>query len=179
MELDKGILGNNQPPYLDIYKSYVDRLHQFRREQQAIVLLLSGLFALVVKTLFEMENKNDSTAQSLYQIVAIASLILSSLFLNQGYRVTLFARLLKNLEKLLYLPPEVHFYIRHSRLRKVSFLFSLSLPFVLFGGVNLVFVTLTNIPLKYYVMGMGAHIGVFIIAYWQILALLSREDRKQ
>ena len=61
---------------ISLYNSYVNRIHDFRREQYIIILILAGFFTLVAKVTIDLkqEGKLDEMAVNIYILVTFVNL---------------------------------------------------------------------------------------------------------
>ena len=162
--------------YLEVYRSYVDRLHSFRQQQHTIIVILTGLFTLTAKALIDLNDAKGQIENGLYVAVTVASAFLCVLFLNHAYIVLLFARLLRNIERRLDLPLDIQFYSRHGLGRGISYFTSLFLPFSLYICINTFFVFVSDIPPWYYWIGIGVHVALFGFSYWILLKVRKQQD---
>ena len=158
----------------EIYQSYVGRIHDFRREQHMIIIILVGLFTLAIKALLDLAQDSNlrDIAGPLYGIVTVASIMLTILFMNHAYIVLLFSGLLKRLEKQMAIPSELRFYGQFRIGRMASYLLSLFLPFALYFGVTIFFSSVSSIPRRYYWLGCVTH--VFVCGFGYLFLYLIR-----
>lgn len=158
-----------------VYNSYVSRIHDFRREQYTVTIILTGLYVLVIKTLIDlkMDETLDEIGVEIYWLITVASLVLIFIYLSHSYNVLVFSRLLSTIEGSLKLTKDVCFYSEHSWGRRISYILSQSLPFALYISLILFLKGFAEIPSIWY--GIGLHLVILIL--FIILFLITRKSK--
>lgn len=148
-----------------IYVSYVDRIKDFRTEQDRIVIVLTGLFAIISGAVIQANTILSAVGNAIFIFVSILSAALHVMFLNHSFMIMHFATLIRHLESLLRLPPEVCFYSRTFRARTISYFVSLLLPFFLYIGITSVFIVVALTPPILYSVGLLLHTLIVVVGF--------------
>lgn len=127
----------NEQALATIHASYIQRVHDFRKEQQAVIYIILGMYSLIVgKVLGQSTSSvNLDLSTNLSIISALGTWVLSVLYFNHAIMIALLAKKLTVIEKQLGMPNEASFFATDSKLRWNSFLVSLSLPMILHAGL--------------------------------------------
>lgn len=160
---------------ITIYNSYVERIHSLNKGQYSVTIILTGLYVLVIKAFIDlkMTEKLQEIGVGMYWLTTVASLVLIFIYLSYSYRMLIFSRLLSRIEARLALPKDVCFYSVHTLGRRISYIISQSIPFVLYISLVLFLKDITEIPSIWY--GIGLHLVILIL--FIILFLVTGENK--
>lgn len=152
---------------ISLYNSYVNRIHDFRREQYIIILILAGFFTLVAKVTIDLkqEGKLDEMVVKIYVLVTILSGILTTLFLNHSYIMLLFSKVLRRIEETLNIPTSIRFYSENRLGRGISYLVSHFLPFALYFTIATFIFSVGIVPYWVCFFGIGLHVLILVMGY--------------
>lgn len=161
---------------VSLYNSYVSRIHDFRREQHTVIVILTGLFSLTAKVILDLTSSKNLNiyANHIYLLLSIISLVLIIIYTSHSHKILVMAKSLQSIEQKLCLTDDIIYYGTHSNVRKVTFLISQFLPFVLYFSIAIFIINVAKIKEIYILGSFGAHIILTIAVYYFLFRHIGR-----
>ncbi|MEM9081427.1 MAG: hypothetical protein AAGC74_12125 [Verrucomicrobiota bacterium] len=152
---------------VEVHGTYVERIHDFRKEQQTVLFILLGIYSLVASKIIDGPNSATGlgSIDSLATLASVATWVLAVLYLNHALMVVVLAGSVRRIEERMGMDDSISFFQARPRLRWRSFLISLTLPFLLHLGLIVFLRVQANLGIHLLLSAVAVDVVLLALAY--------------